>query len=70
MHVLVERRYIFKRRSAKGRYTMAALAVALTGLTVQVAEAKPNGGYKRDVELEATTLAAMAAGILFDQHPQ
>jgi hypothetical protein len=53
MHVLTERRYIFKRRSGKLRITLAVIAsaVAVAALTAQVAHAKP-GGYQRAINME------------------
>ena len=62
MQLLVERRYIFLRRQPRGRVTMAALAVALTGLSVQVAEARPDGGYRIDHAVEAAGPAVPASG--------
>lgn len=53
MHVLTERRYIFKRRSIKGRVALGivASAVALGALTISIADARP-GGYQRVTSIE------------------
>lgn len=60
MHVLIERRYIFKRREKRTRVACAAIAAALTGMTVQVADATTTGGYRADFAVEKTTPITMA----------
>ncbi|MEM9838554.1 MAG: hypothetical protein AAF830_05300 [Pseudomonadota bacterium] len=63
MHVLVERRYIFKRREKRGRVAFAAIAAALTGMTVQVADATTTGGYRAEFAVDQTAplMVALAA---------
>ncbi|NRA28822.1 MAG: hypothetical protein HRU11_01065 [Parvularculaceae bacterium] len=53
MHVLVERRYIFRRKTHRARLVLAVMssAVALTGVSATIADAKP-GGYHRAGAIE------------------
>jgi len=53
MQVLVERRYIFKRRPMKGRLILAVLASAacLGAMSLEAAIAEP-GGYLRPGTIE------------------
>lgn len=60
MQVLVERRYIFKRRDRRGRIACAAIAAALTGMTVQVADATTTGGYRAEFEPGRTAKVQLA----------
>ena len=55
MQVLIERRYIFKRRSLSSRFTGLALvgaAIAMTLISAQTADATV-GGYQRLSQAEA-----------------
>jgi len=60
MHVLVERRYIFRRKSNRARVAFAVMAsaVAMTAWTATVADAKP-GGYHRGGAAEAPVVAEL-----------